>query len=224
MDNTPWSPKRILSALISRRSRKRRSRRRSGWRSTGASVAVAHVLSDVRKAMLDMPTDARWQLVAGDVDAFERSLRSKSDEKLDALDRTVPSARQRHSPHDAAGRAVGRAHSRSAEGKARSRDHRHQRARGDQARVRRQHGRKSRPQMPLRRFGSSRKPPSPARSSRRSISRPSPPRRLRWRVLLRNRLLRNSSSCMRSATRLPKSFRHSKRPSRTMPRQRCASN
>lgn len=84
--NTPWSPQKILVG-IDFSSQSEAALAQAIWLAerTGAEVAIAHVLSDVRKAMIDMPTDARWQLVAGDVDAFERSLRSKSDAKLDTL-------------------------------------------------------------------------------------------------------------------------------------------
>ena len=86
MDTTTWSPKKILVGIdFSPQSEAALAQALWLAERTGAAIAVAHVLSDVRKAMLDMPTDARWQLVAGDVDAFERSLRSKSDAKLDAL-------------------------------------------------------------------------------------------------------------------------------------------
>ena len=86
MDTTTWSPQKILVGIdFSPQSAAALAQALWLAERTGAAIAVAHVLSDVRKAMLDMPTDARWQLVAGDVDAFERSLRSKSDAKLDAL-------------------------------------------------------------------------------------------------------------------------------------------
>jgi universal stress protein E len=86
MDTTAWSPQKILVG-VDFSAQSEAALAQAVWLAerTGAEVAVAHVLSDVRKAMLDMPTDARWQLVAGDVDAFERSLRSKSDAKLDTL-------------------------------------------------------------------------------------------------------------------------------------------
>jgi universal stress protein E len=50
-----------------------------------ATVTVTHVLTDVRTALLEMPTEARWQLVAGDIDEFERALRRKADDRLDGL-------------------------------------------------------------------------------------------------------------------------------------------
>jgi nucleotide-binding universal stress UspA family protein len=93
METPSWSPQNILVGIdFSPQSEAALAQAMWLAERTGAKVAVAHVLSDVRKAMMDMPTDARWQLVAGDVDAFERSLRSKSDAKLDAL---IASYRQR---------------------------------------------------------------------------------------------------------------------------------
>jgi nucleotide-binding universal stress UspA family protein len=50
--------------------------------STGAAVTIAHALADIRQAVCETPDDARWQLVAGDIEAFQRQLRRKSDERL----------------------------------------------------------------------------------------------------------------------------------------------
>jgi universal stress protein E len=51
----------------------------------GASVTAAHVLTDLRHALEAMPAEARWKLVAGDIDEFETALRHDSDEKLKKL-------------------------------------------------------------------------------------------------------------------------------------------
>lgn len=51
----------------------------------GAEVTVAHVLTDLRSALEAMPAEARWKLVAGDIDEFEKALRHDSDEKLAQL-------------------------------------------------------------------------------------------------------------------------------------------
>jgi universal stress protein E len=51
----------------------------------GARVTAAHVLTDLRGALEAMPAEARWKLVAGDIDEFEKSLRQGSDEKLAQL-------------------------------------------------------------------------------------------------------------------------------------------
>jgi universal stress protein E len=48
----------------------------------GAEVTLAHVIRDVRTAVEAMPYDARWALVAGDIDEFQRSLRRDADERL----------------------------------------------------------------------------------------------------------------------------------------------
>lgn len=50
-----------------------------------AQVTVAHVLTDLRQALEAMPAEARWKLVAGDIDEFEKALRHDSDEKLSQL-------------------------------------------------------------------------------------------------------------------------------------------
>ncbi len=54
-------------------------------KSLGATVTVAHVLTDLRDALESMPPKARWKLVAGDIDEFERDLRHDSDAKLAKL-------------------------------------------------------------------------------------------------------------------------------------------
>lgn len=51
----------------------------------GASVTAAHVLTDLRGALEAMPAEARWKLVAGDIDEFEAALRHDSDAKLKEL-------------------------------------------------------------------------------------------------------------------------------------------
>jgi nucleotide-binding universal stress UspA family protein len=51
----------------------------------GAQLTLAHVLTDIRGAMSDMPASGRWELVAGDIDRFERELRRRSDERLARL-------------------------------------------------------------------------------------------------------------------------------------------
>lgn len=52
---------------------------------SGAPVTLTHVLTDIRQAMVEMSPAARWELVAGDIDVFERSLRQRADEKLKQL-------------------------------------------------------------------------------------------------------------------------------------------
>jgi nucleotide-binding universal stress UspA family protein len=51
------------------------------------------VLTDIRGAMADMPVQARRELVAGDIDKFERGLQRKSDERLERI-----AARHRKEP------------------------------------------------------------------------------------------------------------------------------
>lgn len=48
----------------------------------GAELAVVHVLADVRRAMHDASHLARRELAFGDIEAFERGIREKSDSQL----------------------------------------------------------------------------------------------------------------------------------------------
>lgn len=54
-------------------------------KSLGAAVTVVHVLTNLREALEKMPAAARWKLVAGDIDEFERELRQDSDRQLDEM-------------------------------------------------------------------------------------------------------------------------------------------
>jgi nucleotide-binding universal stress UspA family protein len=58
--------------------------RQAAWlaKRTGARITLMHVLSDVGQAMASMPSSARWELVAGDINKFERELRRRSDDRL----------------------------------------------------------------------------------------------------------------------------------------------
>lgn len=55
-----------------------------GWlaRAAGAELVAVHVLPSVRRAMESMTPEARWELVAGDIDVFEEELRRESNEQL----------------------------------------------------------------------------------------------------------------------------------------------
>lgn len=48
----------------------------------GAEVDVVHVLTDVAGSIAAMPTESRWELVAGDIDKFQQALTRDSQEKL----------------------------------------------------------------------------------------------------------------------------------------------
>ncbi len=52
---------------------------------TGAEVAVVHVLSDLRGALLAMPSEERQQLLTGDIGRFEHALRADSAARLESL-------------------------------------------------------------------------------------------------------------------------------------------
>jgi nucleotide-binding universal stress UspA family protein len=54
-------------------------------RSFAAEITVCHVLQDIREAMAVMRREARWELVAGDIDKYEAALREDSEAKLEAL-------------------------------------------------------------------------------------------------------------------------------------------
>ena len=51
----------------------------------GAKVKVAHALEDIREAMAVMRREARWELVAGDINKYQQSLCEDSERKLDAF-------------------------------------------------------------------------------------------------------------------------------------------
>ena len=51
----------------------------------GSRLTVAHSITVVRTAIATMPLEARWELVAGDIDKFERELRRDSDQQLEKL-------------------------------------------------------------------------------------------------------------------------------------------
>ena len=48
----------------------------------GAALDVIHVLTDVADAIAAMPTEARWELVAGDINKFQEALMHDSQERL----------------------------------------------------------------------------------------------------------------------------------------------
>ncbi len=54
-------------------------------RSFAAEITVCHVLQDIREAMAVMRREARWELVAGDINKYEASLCQESETRLDEL-------------------------------------------------------------------------------------------------------------------------------------------
>lgn len=52
-------------------------------RAFGAKIKVAHALEDVREAMAVMRREARWELVAGDINKYQQALCEESERKLD---------------------------------------------------------------------------------------------------------------------------------------------
>ncbi len=52
---------------------------------SGARLVVAHVLTDVTRALLDASSAARSELLQGDVEVFQREVRRASDERLKQL-------------------------------------------------------------------------------------------------------------------------------------------
>jgi len=50
-----------------------------------AEITVCHVLQDIREAMAVMRREARWELVAGDINKYEQALCEESESKLAEL-------------------------------------------------------------------------------------------------------------------------------------------
>ncbi len=48
-----------------------------------AELTVAHVLSSLREAFVNLPYDAKAELLSGDIDKFERALRADAQKQLD---------------------------------------------------------------------------------------------------------------------------------------------
>jgi nucleotide-binding universal stress UspA family protein len=60
----------------------------------GSRLTVAHAMTDLMTAVATMPVEARWELVAGDIDKFERELRRNSDQQIERL--IAPLRKRRH--------------------------------------------------------------------------------------------------------------------------------
>lgn len=51
----------------------------------GGEVTLAHVLTNLRQAIAALPYSARWELIFGDIDVFERAVRAESQARLNSM-------------------------------------------------------------------------------------------------------------------------------------------
>jgi len=56
----------------------------------GGRLVIAHVLTDITRVMLDASSPARWELMQGDPEVFQREVRKASDERLQQLIAALP--------------------------------------------------------------------------------------------------------------------------------------